>query len=640
MTTSDTLVKRLKAVARAHQGRPVQLVKDGNGKFQSVSYREFWERVTTLGAGLKALGVGRGHHVGLISDNRAEWPVADAAIMGLGAVDVPRGSDSTKEEIAYILKHSDSTVAFCENKALLEIILAGLEPKSALRTIIVMDNSLGGTRKAPASVQVLNWHEVMVKGRAELNRQSDFFDLEVERGRSGDPATIIYTSGTTGEPKGVILTHQSFLFQLDRIHQILDVDETDVCLSVLPIWHVFERLVEYVIFTKGAAVGYSKPVGRVLMEDMAALNPTYLPSVPRIWEGVRTAVYRNVRAQNPVKRGLFHLFLAVSVLWCDLRDRFLDRWPRFSAHWNLPTQLWTALPLLLLWPVKLLGELLVFRPIRRKLGTRFQAGISGGGALPAYIDRFFRGLGIPVLEGYGLTECAPVLALRLQKAPVPFTVGPLLADIDFKVVGENGQTLGPGEKGTLHVKTPQVMQGYYKRPEATAQVLQDGWLNTGDLVRLTHRGEVQIVGRSKDTIVLTGGENVEPEPIETRLLQSEFIDQVMVVGQDQRFLGALIVPNFELLDRFAASRQLDFLDREELLEHQVVREYVHEIIQHLVNQRTGFKAFERVYRFALLPQAFVPQIEVTASLKLKRNVIAERHAAVIARLYAHGDGEH
>jgi long-chain acyl-CoA synthetase len=389
-----------------------------------------------------------------------------------------------------------------------------------------------------------------------------------------------------------------------------------------------------VVIGCGATIAYSRPIGKIMIEDLAAVRPHWFPSVPRIWESVRAAIYRNVKAKSPVIQGLFAFFVAVGGLHADLLDKFLGRWPRFGPHWQLPTRLWTALPLLLLWPLKALGGVILFAKLRGLLGDRFIAGVSGGGALPGHVDHFFRAIGVLVLEGYGLTETGPVLAVRLQRHPVPKTVGPLLKDVQFKIVDEvTGKRVGPGRQGELWVKSPQVMLGYYKRPEVTAKVLVDGWLNTGDLVMRTVRKEFRIVGRSKDTIVLRGGENIEPEPIEQRLLQSEFIDQIMIVGQDQKYLGALIVPNFELLETFAKERQISYIDKEELLDNSQILEYVHEVVQHLVNPRTGFKAFERVFKLKLLPKAFEVGVELTQKLSLKRNVVAQLYAKQIASLF-------
>ena len=641
----ETIPQRVRYITEAYPQAPAQMSRPTKGDakdtgFRTYIYKEYWDEVNRFGAGLASFGLERGAHVGMISDNRREWLVADLAILGLGAANVPRGSDSTKDEVSYILQHADCTAVLAEDTAQMEKILAGLPEKSPLKLMIVLDDSLATHRKAPSSLQLLNYSEVLTRGAMELKRDPKVFDREVDLGKADDLATIIYTSGTTGEPKGVMLAHQSFTFQVDRIYRVLGIKNREVFLSVLPIWHSYERAIEYVVLCCGATVAYSKPVGKIMLEDLQTLRPHWFPSVPRIWESVRSAIYRNIRGRSKAVQGLFGFFVAVGSLYADLKDKFQGRWPRFKPHWNLPTQIWTALPLLILWPLKAFGGLIFFRKMQALLGDRFVAGVSGGGALPGHVDKFFRAIGVPILEGYGLTECGPVLAVRIQKSPVSTTVGPLLRNVEFRVVDEEtGNPVGPGQKGELWVKTPQVMKGYYKRPEATAKVLKDGWLNTGDLVMATVKKEIRIVGRSKDTIVLRGGENIEPEPIEQRLLQSEFIDQIMVVGQDQKYLGALIVPNYELLEQFARERRITYLDKEELLDNSQIMEYVHEVVQHLVNPRTGFKSFERIFKFKLLPKPFQVGVEMTQKLSLKRNVVSEMYAKPIASLFNQKDGD-
>jgi len=237
------------------------------------------------------------------------------------------------------------------------------------------------------------------------------------------------------------------------------------------------------------------------------------------------------------------------------------------------------------------------------------------------------------LEGYGLTETGPILSVRLQKNPVAGTVGPLLPDIEFRLLGEDGKELPPGEKGVLYVKSEQVMLGYYKRPDETEKVLKDGWLNTGDIALYTHPREFKILGRVKETIVLMGGENVEPVPLEEKLAQSPYIEQAMVVGQDKKFLGALIIPNYENLTDYASGKGLAFKEKEELIAKQEILELVQSEIQSLINQKNGFKAFERIFRFALLPKPFEVGTEITQSLKIKRNVVNELYKDKIESLF-------
>jgi long-chain acyl-CoA synthetase len=640
----ETIPQRIRRIAERHPQIPAQMTRSPeksnveDKSFRSVSYKDFWDEVNRFGAGLVTLGLERGAHVGMIADNRREWLIADLAVLGLGACDIPRGTDSTQSEMSYILHHAECTMAMADDAAQAGKILTSMLARTTIRVLVVLDDSLPDDRSAPPSLQLLNYSEVLARGQTVLAKDPRAFEDQVDQGHADDLATIIYTSGTTGEPKGVMLTHRSFTFQVDRIYPVLGIKAGQLFLSVLPVWHAYERAIEYVVLCCGATIAYSKPVGKILLEDLATIRPHWFPSVPRIWESVRSSIYRTVKAKSPFVRVLFDFFVAVGSTHADLLDHFLDRWPRFHHHWNIPTQAWTALPLVLLWPLKALGGLLLFRKLRGLLGDRFIAGISGGGALPGHVDRFFRAIGILVLEGYGLTECGPVLGVRVEKHPVPQTVGPLLKEVAFKVIDEEtGKRVGPGRQGELWVKSPQVMVGYYKRPDATAKVLQDGWLNTGDLVIRTVHREFRIVGRSKDTIVLRGGENIEPEPIERKLGQSDFIDQVMVVGQDQKYLGALIVPRYDSIEGLARERRITYLDREELLDNSQIVEAIHENVQHLVSPRTGFKNFERVFRFTLLSKPFEVGVELTPKLSLKRNVIAQKYAKQIAGLFDQKD---
>ncbi|HOV39433.1 MAG TPA: AMP-binding protein, partial [Spirochaetales bacterium] len=400
------------------------------------------------------------------------------------------------------------------------------------------------------------------------------------------------------------------------------------------IWHSYERAVEYFILDRAAAIAYSKPMGKILFEDIEKVRPHWMASVPRIWEGVRSTVYRTVNAEPGIKKTLFHFFVGVGELHGLLSDMVMDRMPQFIKRSRILDFTLAVIPWILITPFKVLGDILVFKNIKEKLGGRFIAGVSGGGALPPYIDRFFRAAGILLLEGYGITEAGPILSVRMQKHPVMGTIGPLLPGVEYRVVGEDGAILPPNHKGVLYIKSPQVMLGYYKKPEITAQVLQDGWLNTGDLAIFTHRGECKIVGRAKETIVLLGGENIEPTPIEEILEQSEYIDQVMVVGQDQKFLGALIVPNMEKLETFAKERGISYLAKEELLDNPEVQDQIHDEIQQLVNPKNGFKMFERIYRFKLLPEHFQEGRELTHTLKIRRNVVNELYKKEIESLFA------
>jgi long-chain acyl-CoA synthetase len=391
--------------------------------------------------------------------------------------------------------------------------------------------------------------------------------------------------------------------------------------------------VEYYIFSHGGGIAYSKPVGKVLLDDLAAIRPHWMPSVPRIWESLRGAIYRQVNSGGKIKKALFTFFIGAGGYYSLFKAMFQDRLPHFRPRSRAADICLAVLPLIFLTPFKLLGELLVFKVIKARLGGRFIAGVSGGGSLPPVVDHFFQALGILLLEGYGLTETGPILAVRKKYHPVHGTIGPLLKGIEYRVLDENGNVLGPNGKGVLYVKTPQIMLGYYKRPEDTEKVLRNGWLNTGDLAIFTRRGECKIVGRAKETIVLLGGENVEPTPIEETLCQSEYIEQVMVVGQDKKFLGALIIPNMEKLEAVAAEKGMSYLEKEELPDNPAIQELIHLEIQKLINPRKGFKVHERIFRFKLMPKKFEVGKELTMSLKIRRNVVYELYAKEIESLF-------
>ena len=636
MQDQDTVAQRLLRVADAHRDAVAVLSKDAGDTFQPTGYRELRSEIAAVAAGLAAHGVARGDHVGLICDTRKEWLLVDQALLGLGAVDVPRGSDSTADEIAYILDHADCKTTCVENAAQLAKLTGIKERLPQLGSAIVLDaaelTAAGRAAAQARGLQVVTLDDLLRSGSGE--QAETLLRAEAAQGKPDDVATIIYTSGTTGEPKGVMLTHANFIYQIDAIPDSVPIGRGDMLLSVLPVWHSYERIIEYAALFSGSGIAYSKPIREVMLADLVAANPTYFPTVPRIWEGVRAGVYRNVEAEGGVKAALFKFFIAVGAAHSGLRRRLLGRMPSFTVRPRALEVLTAALPLALLTPLALLGKVLVFSKITARLGTRFKAGISGAGALPAYVDDFFAAAGILVLEGYGLTEAAPVVSVRKLDHPVSGTVGPPLTGTEVKVIKEDGASALPGERGVIYVRGPQVMKGYYKRPGDTAAVLSaDGWLDTGDIGTLTVNGEIQITGRAKDTIVLLGGENVEPEPIEDLVRQSEYIDHVMVVGQDQRFLGALVVPNAEAAAAYAAEHGGSGGDLAALAASPEVQRLIQNEVQSRVNARNGFKSFERIARIALLEQPFAVGEQLTHTLKMRRHVISDQYEQRIAGLF-------
>lgn len=629
----ETIPRLLRAIVRENPAIAAQMSRVAGGAFVPRSYKDLYEEVTAFAAGLRTLGVTRSANVGLISENRVEWFVSDLAILSLGATDVPRGNDSTAAELEFILGLPKCSVVIVENTAQLEKVVSVAGSLPNLKHLIILEGEIAA--KPARSVAGHSYEQVRAAGTAELEHDPDQIEKEIDKGSGGDLATIIFTSGTTGEPKGVMLTHTNFLYQVGCVPERIDARPGDIWLCVLPVWHSFERIVQYIALGTASTLAYSKPIGTIMLADMAEIKPKWMASVPRIWEAVRAGTYRNIRAQGGAKEALFTFFVAIGGAHKRLSDMMHGLVPDFRKRNRMLDAIIAFVPLLLITPLKLLGNALVFGKIKARLGGRFIAGVSGGGALPPAVDSFFGAAGVLLLEGYGLTETAPVLAIRYQTKPVLGTVGPMLIGTECEIRDEAGTPLPRGTMGIIYVRGPQVMRGYYERPEMTSRVLDaEGWLNTGDLGMLTHRGELKITGRAKDTIVLLGGENIEPLPIEQKLQESDYIERAVVVGQDQKYLAALICANADAIEAYADENRIPYMSKERLIESEAIAELITSEVSGLVSTHTGFKGFELIYRIKLIPDDFEVGRELSAKQEIKRHVIAERHKKEIETLFA------
>jgi long-chain acyl-CoA synthetase len=634
---TETVPQRMRTRVPVLAAETIHTIRAKEGGLKSFTYKEFWDEVVSLAAALMAIGVKRDDRIGIISDNRREWMKIDLAILSLGAADVPRGSDTAADEIMYILNHSGCRMVFAENKRIAEAIFSRRGELSELKRLVVIDSSAGMPENAPAGIEVLDFAELERRGAAVSATERAKVDAEIDKGKPDDVATLIYTSGTTGEPKGVILPHKSFVFQIDNVYNYLHVHPWDTCISVLPVWHSYERAVEYILYERGLTVVYSKPVGSVLIEDMATFKPTILPTVPRLMEAVMQGVYRNVNNKGGISKVLFNFFIKIGGAYAYCRNLMRGWIPMFAPRSRALDALTGALGAFALWGWKTLGFLLVFKKIHAKFGGRFCVAVVGGGALPKNVDDFYQAIGINCLEGFGLTETGPILAVREQHNPVVGTIGPIFPDVKFEVrsIEDRVTPLGPGQKGILYIKSLQNMYGYHKKEAETAKVLKDGWLDTGDLAMYSFgkKPYVKILGRIKDTIVLRGGKNIEPEPMEQKLNANPLILQSMVVGQDQKFLGALVVPNKENAMAWAAGAGIKADSYEALLALPEVHKHFLSIVQDIVSLKNGFKTYERVFKIALLEKPFETGDELTQTLKIKRHVVTERYSQRIAALF-------
>ncbi len=631
--SANTLAVLFREAAERFKELPAFSTKDSSGVYQATSFRQLYEDGLALATSLIDLGLKPREHVGLISDNRLEWILCDYAVILAGCADVPRGTDVTPAEITHILTHSDARFVFVENAGVLEKLDRVRSSIRGVEKVILIEANV----RAPASV--LRLHDLLATGRKLREAGDRRAEERIEQTRPEDLFTIIYTSGTTGTPKGVQLSHANMTSQVRNLP--FELSPSDRALTILPVWHSYERVFEMVAISMGACTYYTQL--RTIGEDLKTVRPTVMASAPRLWENLYQKLMNRIDQAPSIRRKLFH---AAQFCTCRVKraERFflgqeLDlqgRQPiaslvRGASHLTR----WIMLQL----PYRVLDKL-VLAKLREAVGcSAFRGTISGGGALQPHVDEFFNFIGIPVLEGYGLTESSPVLAVRTWTNLVIGTVGPFYPETEIRIVDlESGRVLYPdrsradggrGRSGEIHARGPQIMLGYYKDPEGTARVLHDGWLKTGDIGMVTFNDCLKIVGRCKDTIVLLNGENVEPLPIESKLTHSSLIDYCMLVGQDQKHLGALIVP---ALDGFRSAGLLA-ANLVELAASPNARSAMESEIRRLISLEAGFKSHERIADFRFVTKPFEVGQEMTATYKLKRHVIAKQYASLIDEMF-------
>ncbi len=602
-------------------------------EWQPVSFKELYQQGLYLATALIGLGVKPREHVGLFSDNRYEWILTDYAVQFCGAADVPRGRDISDAELLYIIDHAGIKISFVETEVLALRLLKLKNKLPGLREIIILDPA------APAIEGTRRLADLYMEGRNVRNSGNRDAEQRIAAIRPDDLFTLIYTSGTTGTPKGVMLTHDNMMSQIRNLpgrH-----GPNDRILSVLPIWHVFERVIEMYTISFGGCTYYSSIL--TLSEDMKNVEPTFMASAPRLWEKVHEKILLGVRKSHPVRQILFHIAYFLATQYKNSEYFIANKKIKLK-----PQPIWKRVALMPFHVIRWLIVLpwygffnaAVLERVRLGAGGSLSATISGGGALPSHIDKFFNYVGIPVLEGYGLTETSPVVSVRSKLNLVVGTVGPPITETKVRISCLNsGKTLFPdasdakggrGKTGEIWVQGPQVMKGYYRDETLSRASIVDGWFRTGDLGMVTHNDCLKILGRSKATIVLSSGENVEPEPLEMKLRQSRYIDQCMVVGQDQKFLGLLIVPEP------GAFRKNGFKPKTpaELAELPEVTSTIRKEIRQMISASAGFKRYEQIRDFRILPEAFVVGEELTNLYKIKRHVVTDKYQHVIQDIFA------
>jgi long-chain acyl-CoA synthetase len=577
-------------VARAENPRAV-LWQDEFGQWQPISSEQIYQRVRALAEAFLSWGARKGDRIGLVAENRWEWMVADFASLAIGAANVPIYPTLTGEQVAELLKDAGCRIAVVSTRAQFDKLQA-VRHKTDLEKIVLMD---AGTAPEGAISLTTLLEGADVKGSS----RDAVFDEMVRRVEPNDLATLIYTSGTTGEPKGVMLTHGNLAANQNTAALEFGFNETDSCISFLPLSHVTARALDYVMYNHGSQVAYCSQFDK-LPQAMKEVRPTVIVGVPRVFEKIRQAVEQRAAA-SPVKKRV----LAWAV---GLGSRYVD------------TVYDGRKPDSILWK---LANKLCYSKVMEAFGGRVRVFVSGGAPLGVDTARWFASAGIALYEGYGLTETSPVIALNTPLNHRMGTVGKVLPNVEVKLA----------EDGELLTRGPAVFPGYWQKPQETAACFdEEGWFRTGDIASLEADGFLSITDRKKELLKTSGGKLVAPQPIENKLKNNVLVAQAALVGDKHKFISALLAPNFVALEAWARQQGIEAKTRAELVANlQVIALYggiVREVNGALAN-------FETIKRFRVVAEEWTQESgELTPSMKLKRRVITARYAAVIQDLYA------
>ncbi|NGM68394.1 long-chain fatty acid--CoA ligase [Natronolimnobius sp. AArcel1] len=656
-----TLGRLFEDTAERHANRPAQKYKGGvsdrsltdsvipaaaPGEFRPLSYAEMRDIVRMLAAGFRDLGIERGDRVGIFSNTRMEWAHCDFALLSAGAVVTTVYADSSPSKVDYLLDDPNASAVIVEDQQRLETVLE-VEDDLDLEFIVSMDTLEG---------EVTDREDVLTLAEV-YDRGEETFDLEtyqtwVDAPAMDDLASLIYTSGTTGKPKGVQLTHRNFRANVnqirkrfgprpDRSDDVPVLDAASQSVSYLPLAHVFERTAgHFVMFAAGGCVAYAESPD-TLQEDFSLVQPSTATSVPRVYEKIYDGI-REKASESGAKQRIFEWATDVGVKHHQADD-----------------------PGAILNAKRALADKLVFSTVREALGGEIELLISGGGSLSAELCALYHAMGLPIYEGYGLTETAPVITVNPPEAPKIGTIGPPVVDVDIAIdetaADQSAFEDDAGEVGELLVKGPNVTRGYWNKPGATDRAFTDTvpettdagadadsdeptermdadgatagqWFRTGDIVHKRPDGYLEFRDRTKQILVLSTGKNVAPAPLEDQFAASEIIEQAMVVGDNEKFVGALLVPNTDHIRSWAESEGIDLPDEPQAMcDNERVREYVRDEVD---RANEDFEDYEQIKRFELVPQEFTEENEMlTPTMKKKRRVIMDRFADRIDHIY-------
>ncbi|MFV1956405.1 MAG: long-chain fatty acid--CoA ligase [bacterium] len=593
----DTLTKMVDDRA-ARYGNKAVLERKRDGGWESMSWKDLSNHYREVARGLMKLGIGKGDRVAILSENRPEWVSVDLGTLAIHGATVPLYWTLTPVQLEYILKDANARIIFVSNTEYLDKILKIRSSLPELQTIVCFD-PYPRDRDADG---IMAFDELLEMGREADPEIWEDLGKTIASGKGSDLATIIYTSGTTGEPKGVMLTHSNFLSNVKAVLEVISVYDTDTCLSFLPLSHVFERVVYYLFLYVGGKIIYAESIEK-LVENMQEVSPTILISVPRIYEKAYARILDRVHEASAFRKMIFGFCLRTG--------------QEVSQKLQRGQELGFALSF-----KKKIADKLVFGKIRETFGGKIRLMISGGAALSKEIGEFFHAAGLLILEGYGLSETSPVISVNNPDNIRFGSVGKVLPGVKVRIEDD----------GEISTRGPHVMQGYYNRPEETAEVLDhDRWFATGDIGHFDPDGFLWITDRKKAIIVTAGGKNVAPQALENALSTDQFISQAFIYGDGRKFISALIVPDWERMENYAREKNIDYSSIKDLSDDPVILDFLQKRVDRAMKD---FSSAEQVKKFKVMEREFSQdEGEVTPTLKLKRKEITKRYWDDLELLY-------
>ena len=596
---SNLLTKNFYDSASRYSSKAALKEKTGD-VYRAITYQEMKERIEQLAAFFIQEGFNPGDKAALLAENRPEWPITDMALISAGCVNVPVYPTLTPHQVSYILQDSDSRAVIVSKASQLQKIQQ-IAAECPLVKLVVSLDPLPADVQIPG-VKLIEYKAALAEGEAAMPHQRAELDKRLSQAQEDDMVSIVYTSGTTGNPKGVMLTHRNFASNASSAVKALGFDFTQTTLSFLPLSHVLERVVHYAIQYCGATIAYAESID-TLAQNMQEVHPSAFVAVPRVFEKIYSRIIANIEGEKPLKRKIFAWALDIGKQASEFTIRGRSLPPLLAAKHQL-------------------ADKLVFKKIQSRTGGKLKFAVSGGAPLMRELAEFFFAVGINIYEGYGLTETSPVICCNRPGAVRFGSVGQPIQDVEVKIA----------EDGEILAKGPNIMMGYYKNPEATADAISEGgWFHTGDIGEIDSEGFLRITDRKKEIIVMSNGKNVAPQPIENALKNSPYIEQAVMLGNNQKYMAALIYPEYGALEQLARDKGIKFNSRLDL----TTSEQVHQFMKGEIEKYTKeFARYEQIKKFALIEEELSQENNcLTPTLKYKRRVINEKYKDLIAGLF-------